>query len=190
MKSKTIIPLAALVAVGILGAYGIAVELDSSELQPVSYTNPVGVPTDPSEFGTENWIGSIGASYSDRDIFKIKEKSQVVVKGTITEVSKETIEVDDGTNQNEETEPPMNVIKYTIDVKKVVKGKLKLKSIEIITLIDAKIDYSVGDQALFMLDKVNDEWQPYAGPNGMYKIKNGNAIGEQRTYKIDDVVQP
>ncbi len=179
MKKITIIPLVAIVAIGILGLSLLSTPY-SAETQ--SKNTFLITNTDPSEYGTDNWTGSVSATFTTVDPFEIKKKSQLAIKGTVIDVIKSVVQTHDGPIiAGEPIEPPMRTVTYVVEVNKVFKGNYDAETIEIVMTVDSKIDYNIGDKAIFFLGDVHGEWWPYSGPHAMFKVKDGKAISDLKT---------
>ncbi|MCE2507620.1 MAG: hypothetical protein J4F36_14365 [Nitrosopumilaceae archaeon] len=179
MNKITIIPIVAIVAVGILG-----VSLMSTPFSPNVQSNDTFVitPTNPAEYGEDNWTGSVSATFTTIDPFEVKQRSELGIKGEILDVIKSEVVTHDGPIvEGEPIEPPLRTVTYVVEVTKVLKGTYDSKTIDIVMVVDSKIDYEVGDKVVFFLGDVHGEWWPYSGPHAMFKVKNGQAISDEKT---------
>ena len=184
MKQKTPILLLAILAVCVTGISFVA--LSNTEITYSSLSNPMWSTTHPSQLGTDNWIGSIGASYTTTDPYVLKELSDVIILGEIKNISQEIIHTDDNPNDGV-IEPPMRIEKYQIGVTEIIKGDHDDDHIIVIIMIDTKIDYSVGDNVLVMVSDLNGKWTPVAGPHGMFKVVDDKIVGDEKTLNIKDI---
>ncbi len=177
---KVIIPIIAVfVAAGVFTVY----YLDDKSIQPQTLQEePLWTKTDPSYHGTENWIGSIGASYTATNPFELKEESDLIVEGKILDIEFKEFSSDSDPNDGV-VEPPLRVITYTILVNEIVKGQHDDTKIKVTTYVDPKIDYKIDDSIFFILGYEDGQYFTKAGPNGMFKIDGDNLVSDEKTIK-------
>ena len=189
MKSMAILSVVVVAAIGLFGFFVIGTDFttqsDIDIQQRVMWTD-----TDPSEFGTYDWIPSISATYTTADPFEIISGSDLVVKGSVKQVISDEIVTHDNSNKDAPIEPPLRIITYVVEIDKVIKGEYDSESIDVITVIDTKIDYLKDNDVYFMLQNIDGQWTPIAGPHAMFKIKDGFAIGDEKTLPIDEILKP
>ena len=186
MKSIRILSISIIVAVGILGASLIGSGFNTQNIE----TQSKWTSTDPSEFGTYDWIPSIGATYTSTEPSEIISASDLIVKGYIKQVISDEITVHENSDKNAPIEPPQRIMKYVIEIDKIIKGQYDSEFIEVVTVIDTKLDYLKDNNVYFMLQNVDGEWTPIAGPHAMFKIKDGFAIGDEKTLPLEEILKP
>ena len=175
-KTKiTSIALVAILAVGI-GTFATFNFDNQSEL---------GIATNPNEFTNKEYTPVYG-QYVTIDAMELASLSDDVVKGTITNIEKQSILVanPDPAILNEDGtmfEPRADAIIYTIDVQSKLKGNASI--IEVTTIIPSKIGYSVGDKVLVMTSTFGDDTFLLGGPHSMFKLKDGKAVGHEFTFE-------
>ena len=180
------------VAVAVIGLFGfLVIGTDFATRSDVdTQQQSVWTDTDPSEFGTYDWIPSAGVTYATADPFEIISGSELVVKGSVKQVISDEIVTHDNSDKDAPIEPPLRIITYVVEIDKVIKGEYDSESIDVVTVIDTKIDYLKDDDVYFMLENVDGQWTPIAGPHAMFKIKDGFAIGDEKTLPIDEILKP
>ena len=164
---------------------------DQATVKPSSNTHPMWTRTDPSEFGTDDWLSNSPIQYTkSTNPFDIISESELIINGYIKQVISDEIEVHDNPDKNAPIEPPQRIIKYVIGIDKIIKGQYDSEFIEVVTIIDTKLDYLKDNDVYFMLQNVDGEWTPIAGPHAMFKIKDGFAIGDEKTLPLEEILKP
>ena len=137
----------------------------------------IGTQTNPSEFTNENYY-PVSAQYVSVNAIEIASLSDNVVKGQIVDIKSESVPV---TDRVENVPIPMiDRIIYTVEISENIKGDKK--TMDIVTIIPSKINYDVGDKVLVMTSSFDGENMLIGGPNSMYKLKEGKAIGDEFTF--------
>ena len=173
------------------GMIGVAI-LYSAAVIPYSesqYTHPMWSPTHVSEFGTDDYFPRSIVLYTTTNPFEIILLSDVIISGQITRIDKHQLDTFAPLKPTiiEPLEPPTLVRIYTIDVDTIYKGEFteELHELHVIVFFHSKIDYLKGDKVIFMLDGSTGQFSPTAGPYSMFKIKDGYAIGDEKTISVD-----
>ena len=114
MKSVAILSVVVVAAIGLFGFFVIGTDFttqsDIDIQQRVVWTD-----TDPSEFGTYDWIPSISATYTTADPFEIISGSDLVVKGSVKQVISDEIVTHDNSDKDAPIEPPLRIITYVVE---------------------------------------------------------------------------
>lgn len=176
-KQVMIITLLASIALS-LGAFGVITTFDQTPKSPAAITQ---------NHETEKLYGpSAIGSFIDTDPVKIKEKTNLMIKGKlvgIENISEYWNEDAKPVSENDtDVRAKISVTFYTIKVDKVIKGHYGNDTVTIRSLFGTHVDYQKGDTVIAMLSDGDDGvLMPWAGPYGMYKIQNGKAIGHDKT---------
>ncbi|MDH5665979.1 MAG: hypothetical protein OEY10_06760, partial [Nitrosopumilus sp.] len=136
--------------------------------------------------GTQQKSISGEAQYVTTDPFEIRQNAGNMIKGEIKSIEKGFDYRDEAGNQLSEDGPKVTlktpVTFYNVDVERTLKGTIDdSQTVTIRTILGSNVDYQIGDKVIVMLGKYDEQdyFHPWAGPHGMFKIKNGIAVGTE-----------
>lgn len=156
-------------------------------------TNEVvgGVPTDPAEF-TNEYYRMLEGRYATTDPLELGEKAHFIVKGILVEVlhTEQLLNAADPIvlfETGEQTDVS-SITFFTIKIDETLKGSINDEEFSIRSVIPSKIRYEKGDTILVMFDEKNGGYVLNGGPYGMFKLEKGLAIGHEKTFPEDTLL--
>lgn len=183
MNNKTTLGIIASIAI-FLGAFGILGVSDLSfnefKIEPSFETSNTYQQTEKTLYGPSG-VGSFIVT----DPLKVTDRTSLMVKGTIVEIEDVTKYwneyAESVPKESSDVRAEIKMTFYTVQINNVLKGNYTDDIITIRSMFGTHVNYQAGDQIIAMLSSENGDITPNSGPYGMYKIKNGDAIGHEKT---------
>lgn len=148
-----------------------------------------GVYTNPVEFTNKHYIAIVEANTTTNQ-FDLLKTADFVAKGTLTEVinADQELTVTDPRVFDENGKPYGGLVPitfFTVHIDKVLKGSIHDEEFRIRSIIPSKIGYEKGDSVIVMFHEGRGGYVLNGGPYGMFKLRNGLAIGHEKTLTED-----
>lgn len=144
-----------------------------------------GTHTNPVEFTNKHYIAIVEANMTTNP-FDLLDAADFVVKGTLTDVlyvDQELTVTDPKVfdNNKKQYEKSIPISFFTIHTDKVLKGSIPDEEFRIRSIIPSKIGYEKGDSVIVMFHEGRGGYILNGGPYGMFKLRDGMAIGDEKT---------
>ena len=150
-----------------------------------------GMPTDPAEFTNQNYRPYVGR-YVTTDPLELEEKAHFIAKGTLVDVlyTQQMLNAEDPPVffETGELVTISDITFFTIKIDEILKGSINDEEFSIRSVFPSKIRYEKDDTILVLFDEKNGGYVLNGGPYSMFKLKKGLAIGHEKTFPEDTLL--